>query len=99
MPAQPRYPYGTASAAIEVVNAARKNGGQRKMRLVNGAEVSATLHHDGSISWLVKDRTGTTLHNGVVRPRQTVRPARRVLLYLFAAFTRRVRTDRASPPS
>lgn len=99
MPTQSRFPYGTAAATIAVVKAARKHCGEQKLRLIDGAEVSATPHPDGSISWLVKNRAGSTLHSGVVPPRQNVRPVRRVLLYLFAELTRRVRTDRASPLS
>jgi hypothetical protein len=98
MPTKSRYPYGTASAAIEVVKAARK-GRAQKLFLADGAEVSARPLSDGSISWLVKDPDGAPRHSGIVPPRPAIGPARRVLRYLFAEFTRRLRPNRASPSS
>jgi hypothetical protein len=60
---------GTASIAIEAVEAARRTGEVQRIIAAGGAQVVAEPRSDGSIAWTVTNPKGRLQHRGVVPAR------------------------------
>lgn len=60
---------GTASVAIDLVEATRQTGEPQSTVMANGAQVRAVLKPDGSIAWAVTSPDGRVEHEGLVPPR------------------------------
>ena len=92
---------GTASIAIDAVEAARRTGTAQRVMTAGGAEVVAIPRDDGSIVWMVTNPKGRLQHQGVA-PARMSRAQHRGSVSLLSILTRldllARRRNQRSPP-